>query len=113
MKLTFLYSRGFVREWERQRLTDSDLQALEVAISKAPDAAPVLRGSGGLRKLRFAPPSRHTGKRGAMRVGFAYFRLHSAIFVVSMFSKNEVQNFSKAELSAIAAELALAERNFK
>jgi hypothetical protein len=113
MNLTFLYSAGFVREWERQRLTDSDLQALDQAIEKAPNAAPVIRGSGGLRKLRFAPPSRHTGKRGSMRVGFAYFRLKAAVFVVAIFAKSDSPNFSKAQLSAIAAELALAERNFK
>jgi hypothetical protein len=32
MELTFIYSPGFVREWDRQRLDDADLQALEDAI---------------------------------------------------------------------------------
>jgi hypothetical protein len=113
MTLTFLYSPGFVREWDRQRLTDLDLQALEQAIAKAPHAAPVMRGSGGLRKIRFAPPSRHTGKSGAMRVGFAYFQAKAAIIVVAMFSKNDASNFTAAQRAAIEKWLKMTERDFR
>lgn len=113
MRLTFMYSPAFVREWNRHRLADSDLQALEKEIEKSPDSAPVLKGSGGLRKMRFAPPSMHAGKSGSMRVGFAYFRVKSAIYVVAIFAKNEAANFTRAELAAIAAQLKVAERNFR
>ena len=113
MELTFIYAPGFVREWERQRLTDSDLRALEDEIRKMRDSAPVIRGTGGLRKMRFAPPSRHTGKSGATRVGFAYFRTHAAVIVVAMFAKNESSNFSAAECAEIAKWLKLVEKEFK
>ena len=112
MELTFLYSPGFAREWDRQRLNDLDLQALEQTIAKAADAAPVTRGTGGLRKIRFAPPSRHTGKSGATRVGFAYFRSKAAIIVVAMFSKNDASNFTAAQRSEIAKWLKQIERSF-
>src|SRR5437667_3191538 len=102
MNVTFVYSPGFVREWNRLRLTDSDLQALEALIIKAPRAAPVMRGTGGLRKIRFAPPSMHRGKSGATRVGFAYFQTKAAIAVVSIFSKNEASNFTAAQRAEIA-----------
>lgn len=113
MVLTFVYMPGFVREWNRQRLTDSDLQALEQAIGSSPSIPPVMRGTGGLRKLRFAPPSRHMGKSGAMRVGFAYFPAKAAIFVLAMFAKNDAANFAAAQRSQIAEQLKLAERNFR
>ena len=113
MQLTFLYSARFVREWNRHRLSDADLQALEFAIQKSPDGPPVIRGTGGLRKIRFAPPSRHTGKRGSFRVGFAYFRVKAAVFVVAVIAKNEASNFTAAECAEIAAELKRAERNFR
>lgn len=48
MELTFLYSPTIVREWDRHRLSDSDLRALEEAIEKASEAPPVVRGTGGL-----------------------------------------------------------------
>ena len=113
MKLTFLYSARFVREWDRHRLNDADLQALEVAIQKSPAGPPVIQGTGGLRKIRFAPPSRHTGKRGSFRVGFAYFQIKAAIFVVAVIAKNEAANFTAKERAEIAAELKRAERNFR
>jgi hypothetical protein len=113
MTSTFLYSEGFVREWKRPRLTDEDLQALENAIQKAPEAPPVMKGTGGLRKMRFAPPSRHTGKRGAFRVGFAYFPIKAAIFVAALFAKNDADNFTMAERAEIAEQLKRAERNFQ
>ena len=102
MDFTYLYSPGFVREWNRQRLTDEDLVALEEEIARAPESAPVVRGTGGLRKIRFAPPSWHAGKSASTRVGFAYFRTKSAIVVVSMFSKKDEENFSAAQRAAIA-----------
>ncbi len=113
MDLTFVYSPGFVREWNRQRFDDSDLQALEQCIAKNPAAAPVLRGGGGLRKLRFAPPSRQVGKSGATRVGFAFFQTKAAIIVVAMFSKNEASNFTAAQTAEIGKWLKLVERDFK
>ena len=113
MRFTFVYAPGFVREWDRQRLTDEDLQALEELLARAPQSAPVVRGTGGLRKVRFAPPSRHTGSRGAMRVGFAYFATKAFILVLAMFAKNESSDFTAAERAAIAAQLRQAERTLK
>ena len=100
-----------VRKWKR--LTDADLQALEAAIAKAPGEPPVVKGAGGLRKIRFAPPSQHVGKRGSMRVGFAYYQMKAVIFVVVVFSKHESSNSAVAERKEIAAELGQAERNFR
>jgi hypothetical protein len=113
MKFTFVYSPGFVREWDRLRLTDEDLVALEQTIAKAPEAAPIVTGTGGLRKIRFAPPSWHTGKRGATRVGFAYFQDKDAIIVVAVFSKNEASNFTAAERAEISKWLKRMEREFR
>lgn len=112
MDLTFLYSPGFVREWDRHRLPDSDLQVLEQTIGKAPASAPVMRGTGGLRKIRLAPPSMHRGKSGAMRVGYAYFAEKHAIIVVAMFSKNETANFAASDQAEIAKWLKRVERAF-
>jgi hypothetical protein len=113
MELTFLYMPGFVREWNRQRLTDSDLRALEETIARAPDAAPVMRGTGGLRKMRFAPPSTHRGKSGATRVGFAYFRAKAAIIVVAIFAKSNAANFTPAQRVEFEKWLNQIERNFR
>jgi hypothetical protein len=46
----------FTRDWERLGLDDSALRALEIEILRGPDRNPVIRGTGGLRKIRFVDP---------------------------------------------------------
>ena len=48
-------------------LDDDDLQELESLILVNPQGGDVVRGSGGLRKLRFSPSRWRRGKRGALR----------------------------------------------
>jgi hypothetical protein len=113
VNLTFLYLSAFAREWDRQRLTDEDLPALEALLATKGGSAPVMRGTGGMRKIRFAPLSWHTGKSGAARIGFAFFRLKSVVVVVAMFAKNETGNFTGSERASIAGKLARIERALK
>lgn len=68
MTLTFVQLSAFADDWRRNRLSDGDLRELESVLLARPEAGSVMGGTGGLRKLRFAPPSRHAGKRGAFRV---------------------------------------------
>lgn len=64
-----------------------------------PEAGAVMAGTGGLRKIRFAPPSRHSGKSGAFRVGYVYFRDARAIMLLAIFAKNDQANLTAAERS--------------
>jgi hypothetical protein len=73
------------------------LSALESVLVDNPDAGDVMAGTGGVRKVRFAPPSRHTGKSGAFRVAYAYFRLGQTVYLLTIFAKNEQENFTAAQ----------------
>jgi hypothetical protein len=99
MHLTFVQLPRFASRWAQLRLTDDDLRALEQMLLANPTAGAVVAGTGGLRKVRFAPPSRHTGKSGAFRVGYTYFRTADAIYLLAVFPKNEQANFTAAEKS--------------
>jgi hypothetical protein len=59
----------FLRKWSRLGLDDDDLLALEREILDGPDRHPVIRGTGGVRKIRFAPPARSRVRAG--RIGCA------------------------------------------
>lgn len=95
MKLSFIQLSGFAANWGRMKLSDEDLQRLETAISQAPAAPPVMRGSGGLRKLRFATSS--GGKRGGARVCYAYFPEFGLVYLCAVFGKNAKANLTAAE----------------
>ncbi len=103
MRVTLIQLAGFVAKWRRAGLTDEDLQALEATLEARPTAGPVMAGTGGVRKLRFAPPSRNTGKSGAMRVAFAFFPVANTVYLLSLLAKNEQENFTAEQKAAMRA----------
>jgi len=103
VKMVFTQLPLFVANWRRARprLGDEDLQALEIALIEDPTAGDVMKGTGGLRKVRFAPPSRGVGKSGALRVCYVHFPRHARLYLVTLFAKNEKDNLARAEQNAI------------
>ena len=97
MKLTFAQIAGFAAKWARMRLTDEDLQALEAQMMERPQAGEVMRGTGGVRKIRFAPPSWQTGKSGATRVCYITLVDAGHCYLLAIFAKNEQSNLTAAE----------------
>jgi len=108
LELTFIHLDGFTRQWRRYRLFDEDLQALESHLVVEPEAGAAMSGTGGLRKVRFAPPSQRRGKSGAYRVCYAYFRFGQTVLLAAVFAKSDKANLSageKAEYKKIIAAL--------
>lgn len=97
MELTIIQLGSFDSAWRSLRLTDDDLQALERELLTRPAAGAVMPGCGGLRKLRFSPPSWHQGKRGATRVVYGLFPVHAHAYLVLVYSKNEQDNLTPGE----------------
>ena len=97
MKQTFIQVSRFVAKWRSLKLNDADLSALESLLMADPNTGDVMAGAGGVRKVRFAPPSRHTGKSGAFRVAYAYFRVGETVYLLTIFGKNEQENFTAAQ----------------
>ena len=67
----------------------------------SPKGAPVVQGTGGLRKLRFSPARWRQGKRGALRVCYAYFEDLKIVLLALVYPKNEKDDLSAAEREAI------------
>jgi hypothetical protein len=109
MKQTFIHVSRFVAKWRSLKLNDADLSALESWLMADPDTGDVIAGTGGVRKVRFAPPSRHTGKSGAFRVAYTYFRSGDTVYLLTIFGKNEQDNVTaeqKTEFKALMKVLA-------
>ena len=103
--LRFVHFPSFLRDWQRLRLGDDALRALECGLIEAPDRAPVIAQTGGLRKLRFAPPGSGRGKSGAFRVCYAYYQAFGTVALFVVFGKNERSDLSAAEAHATAKAL--------
>lgn len=60
-----------------------------------PKAGEVVKGTGKLRKMRFA--FRDEGKRGSTRICYVDFVVQEVIFLITVYPKNEKDNLTKAE----------------
>ena len=106
----------FTRTYERaiRRLLSEDARReMEAAIVAAPDAAPVVRGTGGIRKLRWAGSGR--GKRGGIRA--IYFwrarprsRLHADGLREGGSRRSDRSDLTAADRKALARLVAEIER---
>jgi hypothetical protein len=103
--LRFVQFPQFLRDWERLRLDDAALRALEPEVLDAPDKAPVMKHTGGLRKLRFTPPGSARGKSGAYRVCCGSFPAYGTVALFVAFGKGERSDLSAAEARAVARAL--------
>ncbi len=83
--------------------TYGDLQFL---LAKEPNKGDVIRGTGGLRKIRMA--ARGKGKRGGARVIYHYMKLDETIYMIFVYGKDEMDDLSsdqKKRLIAMSKEI--------
>ena len=95
MTREFVYIKKFLEKWAKLGLADDDLLPLEKFIMENPTAGDVVRGTGGLRKLRWSYPD--TGKRGGVRVAYIDIVLRERIYMLDLFPKSEKDNYTDAE----------------
>lgn len=109
MTRTFIQTNEFVKKWEQLGFADEDLRRLEYEIMKNPKIGPVIRGTGKLRKLRFA--YEHRGKSGSVRVCYVDFSEKRAVYLITVYPKNEKDNLSKAECNQIKRMIQILEQS--
>jgi hypothetical protein len=86
--VNFIELRGFRDDWNKLGLTDDDLWVAQGLIGANPKGPPVIRGTGGLRKLRFAPPKK-SGRRRWYRLCYVYFPETAVVLLIVAYAKNE------------------------
>lgn len=95
--LRFIHLDGFTADWKDLNLSDDDLSILQIQIMLGSQSAPVIAGTGGVRKLRFAPPSWKKGKSGAVRVLYSVFPDYSVAVLAAAYSKGDREDITTQE----------------
>lgn len=83
----------------RAVFSDEDYRALQLFLGVRPDAGPVIRGSGDLRKVRWRLSGR--GKRGGVRVTYYWRSATGVIHLLFLYRKSAQGNASPAQLRAM------------
>ena len=80
-------------------LDDDDLQNLQAELLSNPQIGKVIKGTGKLRKMRFALPNK--GKSGSSRVLYVDFVLAETIYLIFAYPKNEKDDLTDKERNNI------------
>jgi hypothetical protein len=110
--LRFVELKPFADAWKWLRLDDEDLMALQIMIMLNPTGHPVIKGTGGLRKMRFSSPRWHVGKSGAVRVCYLYLQEYGTILLVLAYGKEEKDDLTPNEKKTIRSLIERVEREF-
>lgn len=98
MTRTFIQTDEFSRNWVNLDL-QMRFEKMEFDIMMNPHKYPVMQGTGGLRKARFA--FKHHGKSGGVRVCYVDFVIEETIYLITVYSKKQKDNLSKQERNNI------------
>jgi hypothetical protein len=78
---------------------DDEYSLLQAALIACPDAGDLVRGSGGLRKVRWSVEGK--GKRSGLRVIYYWMKSRTHIYFLTVYRKSEVSDLTRAEIKAV------------
>lgn len=97
---TFIEVPMFTKKWHSLGLTDENLKDLQEELLKNSKAGDVIKGTGGLRKIRIPMENKGKGTRGGARVIYVDIELRETIYFVNVYAKDEKDDLTEAEKKA-------------
>jgi len=110
-------TREFVRlpEFEKQckliGLNEADITAVELTLLANPTIGKLIKGTGGIRKLRIALPNR--GKRGGARAVYVDFAQYKKIYFFHVYEKSETEDLTQSEKNELKAYVKVLESELR
>lgn len=83
----------------RAILSDEEYRLLQIQLINKPDSGKIIRGSGGLRKLRWSAGGH--GKRDGIRVIYYWFVLQDTLLFLFAYSKSEQGELTPEQLKQL------------
>jgi len=95
VKRVFIETIEFQTCWKELGMTEEDVRLFQNYLLECPDVGPVIQGTGGVRKVRWARQDK--GKSGGIRIIYIDLRNRETIWLITAFSKNEQVSLSSTE----------------
>lgn len=89
-------------------LSDEDYRKLQNELILNPEKGKLIKGSGGLRKIRWSIEGK--GKSGGVRIIYYWAKSITTILMLLLYSKNEQDDLSSEQLKVLKS---LVEKEFK
>jgi len=84
----------------QRHLDDERYRQLQIVLMLRPEQGPVIKGSGGLRKVRWAPAG--VGKRGGVRVIYYWAPRERVFYMLYVYAKTEQGDLTAQQVRALA-----------
>jgi hypothetical protein len=84
-------------------IDDESYAELQFALATNPELGKLIRGSGGLRKVRWALAGR--GKSGGVRVIYYWWTAAHRITFLDIYPKNEKENLTPNEIESLRQQI--------
>lgn len=105
--MEFIEAPAFTRHVS-EYLSEDEYRELQIELARNPGHGPLIPGTGGFRKIRWADPRRGKGRRGGLRIIYYHFLSEQQIWLMTLYGKDEAADLTpeekKALRDAIAAE---------
>jgi hypothetical protein len=94
--LTFIETPVFTQQI-KSLLDDDQYSDFQAMLVVNPEAGRLIKGAGGLRKIRWKDPGRQKGKRGGVRVIYFYRRHIGQVLLLTVFDKDQQSDLSHSQ----------------
>ena len=111
MRRTFIEFKEFQDKIFELGVTEDGVGMIQWQIMLDPKKHPVIPGTGGLRKMRYAIGNR--GKSGGVRVLYVDFDKYAITYLITAYAKNEQDNISTSDRHKLRLLIEQLEINIK
>jgi mRNA-degrading endonuclease RelE of RelBE toxin-antitoxin system len=87
----------------QQFLSDDEYAEMQSFLAVRPEAGSIIKGSGGLRKMRWAGSGR--GKRGGLRIIYYWWVAKDRISLLLVYPKNEMDDLTADQVRQLKSQL--------
>lgn len=96
--MRFIETPIFTKEIQRH-LDDEDYRSLQLALLFRPEQGALIKGSGGLRKIRWVAKGR--GKRGGCRIIYYSDKEDETIYMLFAYSKSRQGDLTQSQIKIL------------
>jgi hypothetical protein len=108
--ITVIETPSFLRD-AKKMLDDAEREALINYLAYNPKAGVVIKGTGGVRKIRWA--GEDVGKSGGLRIIYFFQSGEIPLFLLNVFAKNEKENISQTDRNDLKKLTSILVKNYK
>lgn len=104
MRAIFIELVPFAK-WREDYLDEEQYHAFQKALLSDPESGDLIKGTGGLRKVRHADEDRNKGKSGSFRVIYYWWKKNAEIWLFTIYGKGDKDNLTDSEKSLLKKRL--------